>query len=577
MTSSLTIDRLRARYRLPKSAGQSARSRLDALLTEVATNAFERDAWLTGIAQREEICVRSVTASTRLRLSAPDGALTQTWSETIAQAIRAAIERGGPRVARYSSREHAIVDVAVGVAADDLQRAWAWRQLGLWSAVEHPGSATAADELYRVLRSTPFLVVPVLRALADHGRLPQLVQRLTSGHWTGLAQAALTAAGAVPSLTHQAPRGAPRPATVRAAEFAAVIRSESRLAEVAADTPLDPATRTAFAILAIAEAEPLALRGRGAATLLAAVEATLSAGVPRAREDPTTIPEREGDGGSEGARATDHKRRRASRGSRTTRGRAGQDDGESTQDGRESTLTTARSADGPQARHARQPAQQPEPLQLLEESTPPPDRDTGSVRTDVAGEQSDAPPPTIVDPQPEVPERPLPNVRSDGATAYGGLLFLINVVRDAGIDGRLAATRGLKGRPFRWRLHRLALALAPLQPADPAALAFAGLSPDDEPPTVRGPRITAGESRAIRRLALRVRRALHDRLGLAHLTPPDLLELVCRHRAEVVADPGWIEVRFSIDDVDIDIRRAGLDLDPGYVPWLGIVLRFVYE
>jgi hypothetical protein len=24
-------------------------------------------------------------------------------------------------------------------------------------------------------------------------------------------------------------------------------------------------------------------------------------------------------------------------------------------------------------------------------------------------------------------------------------------------------------------------------------------------------------------------------------------------------------------------RRAGLDLDPGYVPWLGVVVRFVYE
>ena len=25
------------------------------------------------------------------------------------------------------------------------------------------------------------------------------------------------------------------------------------------------------------------------------------------------------------------------------------------------------------------------------------------------------------------------------------------------------------------------------------------------------------------------------------------------------------------------VRRAGLDLDPGYVPWLGCVVRFLYE
>jgi hypothetical protein len=51
---------------------------------------------------------------------------------------------------------------------------------------------------------------------------------------------------------------------------------------------------------------------------------------------------------------------------------------------------------------------------------------------------------------------------------------------------------------------------------------------------------------------------------------------VCSRPAQIVAEPGWIEARFSLDDVSLDIRRAGLDLDPQWVPWLGIVLRFVY-
>jgi hypothetical protein len=45
----------------------------------------------------------------------------------------------------------------------------------------------------------------------------------------------------------------------------------------------------------------------------------------------------------------------------------------------------------------------------------------------------------------------------------------------------------------------------------------------------------------------------------------------------VVADPGWIEVHLSLDDVSTPLRRARLDLDPGWVPWLGVVLRFVYD
>jgi hypothetical protein len=36
-------------------------------------------------------------------------------------------------------------------------------------------------------------------------------------------------------------------------------------------------------------------------------------------------------------------------------------------------------------------------------------------------------------------------------------------------------------------------------------------------------------------------------------------------------------VRLSHNDVSTVIRRIGLDLDPGYVSWLGVVVRFVYE
>jgi hypothetical protein len=44
-----------------------------------------------------------------------------------------------------------------------------------------------------------------------------------------------------------------------------------------------------------------------------------------------------------------------------------------------------------------------------------------------------------------------------------------------------------------------------------------------------------------------------------------------------VAHPGWLEIHFSLDDVATDLRRAGLDLDPGFLPWLGVVVRFVYD
>ena len=36
------------------------------------------------------------------------------------------------------------------------------------------------------------------------------------------------------------------------------------------------------------------------------------------------------------------------------------------------------------------------------------------------------------------------------------------------------------------------------------------------------------------------------------------------------------DARFDMAEVDVDVRIAGLDVDPGWVPWLGAVVRFCY-
>lgn len=45
-------------------------------------------------------------------------------------------------------------------------------------------------------------------------------------------------------------------------------------------------------------------------------------------------------------------------------------------------------------------------------------------------------------------------------------------------------------------------------------------------------------------------------------------------RARVVADAVQVDVHFAAADAVPEVRRAGLDLDPGWVPWLGCVLRW---
>jgi hypothetical protein len=55
-----------------------------------------------------------------------------------------------------------------------------------------------------------------------------------------------------------------------------------------------------------------------------------------------------------------------------------------------------------------------------------------------------------------------------------------------------------------------------------------------------------------------------------------LSDLVLRP-ATLALTPTHADVHFDLAHADLRVRRAGLDLDPGWVPWLGRVLRFHYE
>ncbi len=59
--------------------------------------------------------------------------------------------------------------------------------------------------------------------------------------------------------------------------------------------------------------------------------------------------------------------------------------------------------------------------------------------------------------------------------------------------------------------------------------------------------------------------------------PPPRLHTVCRRRGRIRCEPGWIELVLALDSVDTATRRLGLDLDPGWLPWLACVLRIRYE
>jgi hypothetical protein len=182
---------------------------------------------------------------------------------------------------------------------------------------------------------------------------------------------------------------------------------------------------------------------------------------------------------------------------------------------------------------------------------------------------------------------PVSAERSGVATEFGGLPFLLHLVERCDIPER--ATRGELADAGLVQvlcaigtriLERLLGAGAVPDPEDAALACLCGRTPIAgwrsaldavELPAAVG-QLADGEAE---RLIAALRAALEPS-KLAAAPEGELLAAVCRRRGRVVADPGWIDVCLDLVEVSTDVRRAGLDLDLGYRPWLGCVVRFVY-
>lgn len=614
---TLHVARLNARYRLP-AGDADVRARLDRVLRGVLDDALEQALARAGIQAHEEVCIRRVHAPARLRLAQGDGELAAAWSVALADGIRATLDAGGPGVVRYGSRSHALVDLLLGVAAGDLRRAWAWRQLGLWSASDSPPSALAAEEAARVLASRPESIVATLAEAARAGALPALTARIEPAAWRALTRAALFAASVADSvaealLTSPAPARLPASSTAvsvdgtiagaapavespdtHTAEAERIVRGSRIAGSVVSDDGIasHPHVRRALAILAVLEAEPAALDRRAAASLVASVEREMGGDggsrahhetaadreMERAREAIDRTPSIDRDRIAQTARRASDRAAVDGLANETGDTGASIDHPQSPQSSRVLPPTRHDAADGPESpddrRYEADAGDDDGPADWAEAS-----RMISRAQAEDAAEEAD--------------DRPLPAVRQLAETRWGGLLFLVNLFTSLGLPRELGDA--FPARPLRWVLHALALELLGLDPRDPAALAFAGLQPDRDPPSKGEPIATDEESAALAAFAGLIAIALHERVapaasrasgdsatdaatpGASAREAAATLRGVCRREATVAADPGWIELRLRLDEVTLEVRRAGLDLDPGWVPWLGAVVRFVYE
>jgi hypothetical protein len=156
----------------------------------------------------------------------------------------------------------------------------------------------------------------------------------------------------------------------------------------------------------------------------------------------------------------------------------------------------------------------------------------------------------------------LPDRAHGVPTRFGGALFWL---ARAGAD-RVIAAPGVPPAAVRLVLRELARALG-VPDDDVAAAAFCGGEvPEDEAP----PALVAHAAAAAERWTA----WLDDEA-------PDLaeprMETVCGRAGHILIEPGWIELVLPLSSADASIRRLGLDLDPGWLPWLGCVVRIRYD
>lgn len=141
-----------------------------------------------------------------------------------------------------------------------------------------------------------------------------------------------------------------------------------------------------------------------------------------------------------------------------------------------------------------------------------------------------------------------------GFTRAGGLFFVIPLLGRAGFSRHLQTLPDGPRASLPWQVLQLCLRHVRVAPGDCLARALANIPPSGEP---------------IARWVLAAHRHARDLTGLT------LREVILRP-ALVALSPTQVDVLFRPEDAEIRIRGAGLDFDPGWVPWLRRVIAYHY-
>ena len=565
---NIDVTLLHSRFRLPRgAAARNWLARIDAIQSDLVDTHLEPA--LAPFAMTDEvICVRRVALPLRLSGAVTDWQLSLQWSALIADELQRILSRDAPdKVLRFphelAARQAFLADALGGRS----ERDWAWKQLGWLPASTATSGRERIDAAVAASIAAADGVVPLLRGLAGAGLLPLLARALDKRQRDRLLIAALAVVPDAADLlarwvvdAESAEEILPeRPTAVTAAAlsapFLALLRETANAGE-----------RREWAVLAVLCCEPHRLRAvPDEAAAVAQVwlrQTTAPSLIPlKPKPDAPAEPPKH----SAIAPEPDEAAAFAQVWLRQTIA--------------PSLIPLKPKPDAP-AEPPKHSAIAPEPDGASRGLTPPagaPASQMPRLRRPSGTSEETAASADREEPK----EFPLASRGPvEGETAFGGLLFLLPLVAETGALDQMLAEPALAEWPLPAVLHRLALTLLPpLRATDPAALAFAGLPPDAAPPDATQPdgwRRDPGASAAVALGAAAARVVDELSARLPQWAGPALVQRVAERWAVIAADPGWIEVGLRLADVSVELRRAALDLDPGFLPWLGILLRYRY-
>jgi len=582
--TDLLVDRLHARAVV--AAGDEARvhALLSGLTGRGLAEALERAPVPDGY-----WCLRRLDVSLRLDPTPGDGAVTRRWAQTVTDALLASLSGADPNVAYFPRRTDAVTDLVASLALGRSDRRWAWRAVGVLTDTDPDPVGQLAETVLAVLGHHPAAAAHALSGATVRAGLPAVHRLLGADGWQRAAGLVLAASGQSPGRWLAADCPTPGPAVAQRVEsIVASILGRSPFVVAWRRSRLRPTAGTAraWAVLAAAEAEPSLLRRTHAAAVLSLLPAAVDPGTapapePPVRSDPPVRP----------APVLDHA---AVQEDTPVRPAAVEDDPlvrpaavEDEAPVRPSPLPSdgvpaSMNRSEPAAAHPGPRPAVPAPLPTA--ATPPGRPIVAGVeragRPIVAGVERAGRGTSGGAPRPGRRSQEPPDAQpgqKPAPTVWGGLVYLLATADAAGIPDDLFSDRGLDGQPAPWLLFHLARLLtgrAANSLHDPAVRTLAGLPADADPPA---PPPSARQRGQLDRHADRWARITAERMGAAQEEPRALVARIAARTGTVDSVPGWTELRLRLADVDVAVRRAGLDIDPGFVPWLGAVVVIRYE